>query len=157
MKKHIVFITFGIAATLLMLCLKNEKIVYGDNIETIQSEFPNISGIESCRYRVEKIGSSFFDFIGPSNYHLTAVIIIDSDEMNMIVNQYEGEKRNKFSEDEEIKIAIEQRLIDNTSIDDKSLWTFNQEFRMRVLGWRYVGDVYYLERENAIYIDAENL
>lgn len=77
--------------------------------------------------------------------------------MDMIVNQYEGEKRNKNSEDEEIKIAIVQRLIDNTSIGDTTIWTFNQEFRMKVLGWRYVGDVYYLEGENAIYIDVENL
>lgn len=138
-------------------CIKSERIKYGEDVESIQYMFPSIPKIESCRYKVKKIGSVFSDLIGPSNYHITAVIIIDGDEMDMITNQYMGEKRHKYSEDEQIKIEIEHRLIDNTSIDDETIWTFNQEFRMNVLGWRYVGEVYYLEEENVIYIDAENL
>lgn len=156
MNKKLLFI-FVAGVILFILFSKNERIKYGESVEFIQSRFPDFSEIESCCYKVKIIGNPFFDFIGPTNYHLTAVIIIDSEEMDMIVNQYEGEKRNKYNEDEQIKIAIEQRLIDNTRIDDETIWTFNQEFRMNVLGWRYVGEVYYLEEENVIYIDAENL
>lgn len=157
MKKIIVVFIFVAVIILYIKCIKSERIKYGEDVESIQYMFPSIPEIESCRYKVKKIGSVFSDFIGPSNYHITAVIIIDGDEMDMITNQYMGEKRHKYSEDEQIKIEIENRLIDNTSIDDETIWTFNQEFRINVLGWRYVGEVYYLEEENVIYIDAENL
>lgn len=156
MKKILLLISIA-GVILLILSIQNKRTMYGESVEFIQSRFPDFSKIERCRYKVRIIGSPFFDFIGPTNYHLTAVIIIDSDEMDMIAKQYEGEKRNKYNEDEQIKIAIEQRLIDDTSIDHETIWTFNQEFRMNVLGWRYVGEVYYLEEENAIYIDVENL
>ena len=156
-KKRIVFIIFAIAVISIILCIKNRKTAYGNDLETIQSEFPNISGIESCYYKTERIGNPFFDFIGPTNYHLTAVIIIDSDEMEKITKQYEGEKRDKLNENEQIKIEIENRLVENTGIENETVWTFNQEFRMNVLGSRYVGEVYYLEEENVIYVDVENL
>lgn len=77
--------------------------------------------------------------------------------MEKIAKQYEGEKRDKLNEEEQIKIEIEHRLIENTGIENETVWTFNQEFRMNVLGTRYVGEVYYLEEENAIYVDVENL
>lgn len=158
MKKIIIVLFIFVTGFILSaLYTKNERIKYGEDIEFIQSSFPDIPEIESCHYKVKKIGSFFSDFIGPSNYHITAVIIIDSDEMDMIANQYVGEKRHKYNEDEQITIEIEHRLIDNTSIDDEMIWTYNQEFKTNTLGWRYVGEVYYLEEENAIYIDAENL
>lgn len=156
-KSIIIFSIIVMGAILLVIYMKHERIRYGENVETLQSLFPDFSGIESCQYKVKKIGNPLFDFIGPSNYHVTAVITIDSDEMERIVNQYEAEKRDIYSEDEQIKIDIEKRLIDNTGIDNETVWTFNQEFRMSVLGWRYVGEVYFAEEENAVYIDAENL
>lgn len=157
MKKRIVFIILAIAVISIILCIKNKRTAYGNDLDTIQSEFPNISGIESCYYKTEKIGNPFLDFIGPTNYHLTAVITIDSDEMEKIAKQYEGEKRDKLNENEQIKIEIENRLVENTGIEKETVWTFNQEFRMNVLESRYVGEVYYLEEENAIYVDVENL
>lgn len=157
MKKIIVVFIFATVIILYIKCIKSERIKYGEDVESIQYMFPSIPEIESCRYKVKKIGNVFSDLIGPSNYHITAVIIIDEDKMEIIAKQYVGEKRRKYCENEQIKIEIDHRLIDNTSIDDETIWTFNQEFRMNVLGWRYVGEVYYLEEENAIYIDAENL
>lgn len=157
MKKIIVVFIFVAVIILYIKCIKSERIKYGEDVESIQYMFPSIPEIESCRYKVKKIGSVFSDLIGPSNYHITAVIIIDGDEMEIIAKQYVGEKRHKYSEDEQIKIKFDHRLIDNTNIDDEMIWTFNQEFKMNVLGWRYVGEVYYLVEENAIYIDVENL
>ena len=59
-KRIIVFIIFAIAAfaffLCIKLCIKNKEIVYGDDIEAIQSEFPDIPGIKSCHYKVESIG-----------------------------------------------------------------------------------------------------
>lgn len=157
MKKRTVFIILAIVVISIILCMKNKRNTYGDDIEVIQSEFPNISGIESCHYKTERIGNPFLAIIGPTNYHLTAVIIIDSGEMEKIAKQYKGEKRDKLNENEQIKIEIEHRLVENTGIENETVWTFNQEFRMNVLGARYVGEVYYLEEENAIYVDVENL
>lgn len=163
MKKRIIlFIIFAIVAIAFFLCIKNKEIVfgndivYGDDIEAIQSEFPEIPGIKNCHYKVERIGGPYFP-LGPTSYHLTAIIIINSEEMEKIANEYEGEKRDQFNEGEQIKIEIEHGLVEDTDINGETVWTFNQEFRMKVLGWRYVGEVYYSEEENAIYVDVENL
>ena len=150
MKKIIIILCVLIMGTILFSIFhKKERIQYGDNIDSVQAEFPEIGGIESCYYKTEIIGSPFLDFIGPTNYHFTAVIIVNSDEMEKIAENYPEEKKDK--------LLIEQRLIDDTGIEDTMVWTFNQEFRSKVLGWSYVGEVYYLEEENAIYISVENL
>ncbi|MCM1425811.1 MAG: hypothetical protein NC118_04330 [Eubacterium sp.] len=157
-KVMIISAVFLIAAASFILYMNHKKrITYGENAAWIQAEFPEMQGIESCHYKVEIIGSPFFDFIGPTNYHLTAVIIISNDEMDMIAGQYQGEKKNKYHEDEQIRIPIERRLIEGTGIDDETVWTFNREFQMKMLGWRYAGEVYYSQEENALYLEVENL
>lgn len=92
----------GIICLMVYVHTLNERITYGEDIEAIQSEFPDISGIESCHYKVEIIGSPLLDFLGPTNYRLMAVITIGSDEMDRIVHQYEEEKNAVYLEVENL-------------------------------------------------------
>lgn len=87
---------------------EKERIRYGEDVNLMQAEFPAINGIERCHDKTEIIGNPYFDFIGPTNYHFTAVVIISDDEMEMIAKSYPGEKRHKLKDEEEISLTIEQ-------------------------------------------------
>lgn len=119
--------------------------VSGTEIDVIASRFPAIKNIENCYYEAETIGTVGF---GPTNYRLTAIVIVEEEEMEVLIQQYSGEQ---------IDININTEMLDSVGLNGDIGWYFNQEFQEAVLGTAFIGEVYFSEEKNAIYLEVENL
>ena len=123
--------------------LVNSRKKSGTDVETMKEMFAGIEKIERCYYESYTIGITWF---GPTNYHLTAMIVLDSDEMKQIAQTYKGERQ---------ELQIESQFFDNTGVDENAIWYYNEEFKVLVLHWQFVGDVLYSIEDNALYLDVE--
>ena len=117
--------------------------VSGTEIDVIASRFPAIKNIENCYYEAETRGTVGF---GPTNYRLTAIVIVEEEEMEVLIQQYSGEQIN-----------INTEMLDSVGLNGDIGWYFNQEFQEAVLGTAFMGEVYFSEEKNAIYLEVENL
>ena len=123
--------------------LVNSRKKSGTDVEVIKEMFAGVEKIERCYYESYTIGITWF---GPTNYHLTAMIVLDSDEMKQIAQTYKGERQ---------ELQIESQFFDNTGVDENAIWYYNEEFKVLVLHWQFVGDVLYSIEDNALYLDVE--
>ena len=48
-------------------------------------------------------------------------------------------------------------MLDSVGLNGDIGWCFNQEFQEAVLGTAFIGEVYFSEEKNAIYLEVENL
>lgn len=147
LKRKVVTITIiSIIAiiTVLSLFSRGNK-VSGTEIDVITSRFPAIKNIENCYYEAETIGTVGF---GPTNYRLTAIVVVEEKEMEALIQQYSGEQ---------FDINISKEMLDKVGLNDDVSWCFSQEFQKVVLGASFIGKVYFSEENNAIYLEVENL
>ena len=147
MNKQKILIIFLLIVALFsaIICfnLVNGRKKSGTDAEIMKELFAGVEKIERCYYESYTIGITWF---GPTNYHLTAMIVLDSDEMKQIAQTYEGEKQ---------ELQIESQFFDNTGVDENAIWYYNEEFKVLVLHWQFVGDVLYSIEDNALYLDVE--
>ena len=126
-------------------CRIQKRSSFGTDIHMIEDRFENISNIQRCYYRATLTGRNT---IGPSNYKLEAVILVDEQYAEKIQKQYDWEQ---------VQLKVEENFLAELQIEGTAVWEHNQIFQEDILNHKFVGKVYFSSEKRIIYLQVENL
>lgn len=116
--------------------------IEGDDIEIITNRFTSFSNIIQCYYTIDIVSVGG---IGPTRYNMKALVVIDEQESRYLKEQYDWEIA---------QILIDDNLYKGVEREIASDWLYSKEFCADTLGSNFVGEVYFSEKDNCIYILA---
>lgn len=116
--------------------------VEGDHIEIITNRFSSFSNIIQCYYTIDIVSAGG---IGPTRYNMKALVVIDEQESEHIKEQYDWKTA---------QIVVDEKLYKGVGVGIVGEWLYCKEFCSDTLGGRFVGEVYFSEKDHCIYIIA---
>jgi len=134
------------AVLLLSACSKTSKlsIHYSNDKETITEQFPNLPPVVSCNWASGKLSSGR---IGPTNYFIECVLVLDQEEMKKLDADYSWDDCS----------APQVKYVDFSGAGDpESKWRYNAAFSYSAMAPFYVGEVYYDCKNGILYFYAGN-
>lgn len=147
MKKIIIIISGILFFFLVILFIKRlyGKSGYkeGEDVAIIEKRFPALIKIRKCFYKIDIISVGG---VGPTRYRISSLCMIDDINITDLPVQYEWE---------EMVLEIDSDFYNRMGITDGVKWYHSGEFKKKVLGGRFVGEVYMSHDGKYIYIQAE--
>lgn len=128
----IVFILYGISHG-------KSRYVEGDNIEVITNRFTSII---KCYYEVDIVSDGG---IGPTRYNMKVLVNVSQEESARLKEKYIWKT---------VQITVDENLYMGIGSDPVSDWQYSKEFCSDTLGGHFVGEVYFSENANCIYLIA---
>lgn len=114
----------------------------GNDIGVITRRFEGFTNIIKCYYKIDIASAGG---MGPIRYNMEALVVIDENESKRLKEKYDWITEQAVA-DKKLYNGMEIGIIDE--------WLYNKEFCSDTLGGSFVGEVYFSEKENCIYIIA---
>lgn len=133
-----------------------QEYIEGDNIEIITNRFTSFSEISQCYYQIIYWHNGFF---APDSYAIRAIVVIDQQESARLKDQYEWYvvQKDVVIEDNVYKdryeMFFEEGPYEGIGMEAIGEWLHCKEFSSDTLGC-FMGDVFFSEEGNCIYIHA---
>lgn len=118
------------------------RYVEGDNIEVITNRFTSFTSIIKCYYEIDIVSDGG---IGPTRYNMKALVNVSPEESTRLKEKYIWET---------VQITVDENLHMGIGSDPVNDWQYSKEFCTDTLGGHFVGEVYFSENANCIYIIA---
>lgn len=148
-KKKAMYVVFLVSIVMVLICFflrgkifGKKDYIEGKDIEILTNRFTSFSNIIRCYYTIDIVSAGG---IGPTRYNMKAIAIIDEQESRYLKEQYNWEIA---------QIVVEENLYKEVESEIVREWLYSKEFCSDTLGGSYIGEVYFSEKDNCIYIIA---
>lgn len=148
-RKKLMCVVFLVIIVIISICFflrgklfGKKSYIEGNDIEIITNRFISLSNLVKCYYIIDIVSAGG---IGPTRYNMKALVIIDENESKYLKEKYSWEV---------VQIDVDETLYKGVEIGTVSEWWFCEEFCFNTLGSSFVGEVYFSEKNNCIYIIA---
>lgn len=119
---------------------------YSNNIESIEYYFYEIKNIEKVYFKSKLLGDYDHDrSIGPSSSQVAGFICISEDEKELLMNEYEFEKKEP---------VFPAGISPDVTGYDKFDWRWNYEFERKIEKGNLAGDMFLDINNGVIFFDV---